>query len=82
MLRKSAALSSATQYAMLPELGGKWGKESLNTKVPSVCGIQREADFTLFFQKCLWAHPLTVNATVVGLDSYSVECIILVFSLW
>ena len=29
--RQSAALSSATQYAMPPEFGGKWGTEWLNT---------------------------------------------------
>ena len=28
---QSAALSSATQYAMAPELGGKWGTECHNT---------------------------------------------------
>ena len=29
-----AALSSATQNAMPPELGGKWGTECLNTRFP------------------------------------------------
>ena len=29
-----AAVSSATQYAMLPEFGGKWGTECLSTKFP------------------------------------------------
>ena len=47
--RQSAALSSATQHAMPPEFGRKWGTECLNTRFPSaypaVCGIQREADF-------------------------------------
>ena len=28
------ALSSATQHAMPPELGGKWGTEYLNTRFP------------------------------------------------
>ena len=32
--RGKAALSSATQYAMPPELGGKRGTEFLNTKFP------------------------------------------------
>ena len=31
---ESAALSSATQHAMPPEIGGKWGTECLNTKFP------------------------------------------------
>ena len=30
--RTSAALSSATQHAMNPEFGKKWGTEFLNTK--------------------------------------------------
>ena len=29
---ESAALSSATQHAMSPEFGGKWGTECLNTR--------------------------------------------------
>ena len=32
MLRQSAALSSATQHAMPPEFGGKWGTQGLNTR--------------------------------------------------
>ena len=32
MLRKSAALNSATQYAMPPDFGGKWETEFLNTR--------------------------------------------------
>ena len=32
--RQSAALSSATQHAMSPELGGKWGTVCLNTTFP------------------------------------------------
>ena len=32
--RQSAALSSATQHAMLPEIGGKWETECLNTRFP------------------------------------------------
>ena len=32
--RQRAALSSATQHAMTPELGGKWGTECLNTRFP------------------------------------------------
>ena len=36
--RLSAVLSSATQHAMPPEFGRKWG-----TEYPAVCGIQREA---------------------------------------
>ena len=31
---QSAALSSATQHEMPPELGGKWGTECLNTRFP------------------------------------------------
>ena len=31
--RQSAALSSATQHAM-PDFGGKWGMECLNTRFP------------------------------------------------
>ena len=45
--RLSTALSSATQHAMPPKFGRKWGTECVNTRVPSaypaVCGIQREA---------------------------------------
>ena len=32
--RLSAALSSATQHAMPPEFGRKWGTECLNTRFP------------------------------------------------
>ena len=32
--RQSAALSSATQYAMPPESSRKWGTECLNTRFP------------------------------------------------
>ena len=32
--RQSAALSSATQHAMPPEFGRKWGTECLNTRFP------------------------------------------------
>ena len=32
--RLSAALSSATQHAMPPEFGGKWGTKCLNTRFP------------------------------------------------
>ena len=32
--RQIAALSTATQHAMPPELGGKWGTECLNTRFP------------------------------------------------
>ena len=32
--RRSAVLSLATQYAMPPEFGGKWGSENLNTRFP------------------------------------------------
>ena len=32
--RQNAALSSATQHAMHPEVGGKWGTECLNTRFP------------------------------------------------
>ena len=46
---KSTALSSATQHAMPPEFGRKWGTECLNTRFPAaVCGIQREADLIYF----------------------------------
>ena len=42
-----AALSSATQHAMPPELGGKWGTECLNTRFPlpafPLSACQREA---------------------------------------
>ena len=41
------ALSSATQHAMPPEFGEKWGKEGLDTSTfafPAVCGIQHKAD--------------------------------------
>ena len=31
---QSASLSSATQHAVPPELGGKWGTECLNTRFP------------------------------------------------
>ena len=34
VLRLSAALSSATQHAMPPEFGRKWGTECLNTSFP------------------------------------------------
>ena len=32
--RQSAALSSAPQHAMTPEIGGKCGTECLNTRLP------------------------------------------------
>ena len=32
---ENAALSSATQHAMSPEIGGKWGTECLNTRFRS-----------------------------------------------
>ena len=32
--RQTAALSSATQQAMPPEFGGKWGTEYLKTRFP------------------------------------------------
>ena len=32
--RQSVALNSATQHAMPPEFGRKWGTECLNTKSP------------------------------------------------
>ena len=47
-------MSSATQHAMLPEFGGKWGIFSLSIRgiltlvpsaYPATCEIQREADF-------------------------------------
>ena len=47
--RQSAALSSATQQEMPPELGGKWRTECLNTRflLPTLlCAGQREADKT------------------------------------
>ena len=31
---EGAAMSSATQYAIPPEIGGKWGMECLNTGFP------------------------------------------------
>ena len=31
---ETAALNSATQHAMPPEIGGKWGTEGLNTRFP------------------------------------------------
>ena len=33
--RQSAVLSSATQHAMSPEFGGKWGTKCLNTRFPT-----------------------------------------------
>ena len=43
--RASAALSSATQHAMPPEIGGKWATECLNTRFPlPTLLIQREAE--------------------------------------
>ena len=51
MLRQSAALSSATQYAMPPKFGDKRGTECLNTRFPlwypAVCGIQRETEIII-----------------------------------
>ena len=44
MSRLNAALSSATQNAMHPEFGSKWGTE-VPSAYPAVRGIQREADF-------------------------------------
>ena len=32
--RQSGVLSFATQHAMPPDLGGKWGTECLNTRFP------------------------------------------------
>ena len=34
---ESAALSSATQHAMPPEIGGGWGTECLNTRFTLLC---------------------------------------------
>ena len=34
MSRQNAVLNSATQQAMAPELGGQWGPECLNTRLP------------------------------------------------
>ena len=34
---QSAALSCATQHAMLSEFGGKWGTEGLNTNLGTLC---------------------------------------------
>ena len=34
MSRQSAALSSATQFAMPPEFGGKWETDCLITRFP------------------------------------------------
>ena len=34
VLRKRAVLSSATQHAMPPKIGGKWGTECLNNRFP------------------------------------------------
>ena len=41
--RQSAALSFATQHAMPPELGGKWGTECLNTKFLLTCCVRDTA---------------------------------------
>ena len=49
---QSAALNSANQHAMPPELGTKWGTEYLDTRpstYPAVCGIQRKADIFMCF---------------------------------
>ena len=56
--KQSAALSSATQHAMPPEFGRKWG-----TEVPSaysaVCGIQRKANLIIkFFYLCILSSSL------------------------
>ena len=51
---ESAALSSATQHAMPPEIDGKWGTEYLNTRFPlsnpAVCGIHSEAEKKLLLR--------------------------------
>ena len=40
MLRSGVkALSSATQHAMLPKFGGKWGTKCLNTRMPMVINM-------------------------------------------
>ena len=63
-----AALSSATQHAMPPEFGRKWGKEYLNTRFPlSVCRIQREADL---IDICRYAY--VVQRKLLNIKTYNI----------
>ena len=46
---RGVTVNSATQHAMPPEFGRKWGTECLNTRFPLptlLYGRQREADFS------------------------------------
>ena len=47
--RTSAALCSATQHAMPPELGGKWGTECHNTRFPLPTLLCAEYNVKLVF---------------------------------
>ena len=51
--RRSAALSSATWHAMLPEFDGKWGGVLTLGSSTSVSGIQSEADLIYFLPNAL-----------------------------
>ena len=61
--RLSAALSSATQHAMPPELGRTWETECLNTRFPAVSGIQREADFDSIL--LIYVRPISNLLSVI-----------------
>ena len=84
--RLSAALSSATQHAMPPEFGRKWGTEYLNTRFPlttlctPVCGIQREAKQTnkhylyLVFTTNIFSYTLYLVNSRVESGNLETEC--------
>ena len=51
---ESAALSSATQHAMPPEIGGKWRTECLNTRFPLLTLLC--AGYSVNLKKCIIYH--------------------------
>ena len=62
--RQSAALSSATQHAMAPELGRKWGTEclSLGSLFLPCCVRDTAWSWINYFTKVrLWASPLNTR---------------------
>ena len=74
--RQSAALSSATQHAMLPKLGRKRGTECLNTKFPLP---------TLLCASCCWFFFILSNietATIVSATNNITTDICLIQGFW
>ena len=62
--RESAALSSATQWATPPELGGKWGTESLNTRFPLPTLLRAGYSVKLIFLfRNIFKLPFTIGVS-------------------